>query len=412
MKIKFCLLRFKAVFSDKLTCIIMISSVLLFLFLINSLSFHADKRSSIPIGLVNLDRSESARELADNIKKVPGLYVYEGQEKELKELLLKEEIRACFLINDGYEKAVRAGKTDGLISMYYLEGDESAKILSDIIAGEMLYKICLYKGFRLYASLPGTASGGRNASGGYEVSDRLSEQEYKAYVNSLITGSDFDFAFDIRMVQISDPDRESTIPNSVLYLEAVWGIGAMLLSFTAMLMNAGGVFEKEFGIRKRLRIALVKPLELDLSQFAASFAFQSIPALLLCLSLYRQIPDFTAIDALEIFLLSDLFSVVMILWFLVLGKLAGSTGKYQFMGIISILTFGLLGFMPLITGFLDNDILNISKIIPNCWFIKEFTDIILNTNLKDISYNSYLEFMIAACCLLVINILINKWQCS
>lgn len=403
MKNNLFVLRLKALFADKITCMILLITVLIFLLIINSLSFHAGDRSSIPVGILDLDQSSSTKELVKNLQEVPSLYVYEGTEKELRELLQKNEIKAYFILHSGYEDRIRAGKTDGLIAMNFMEGDESAKILSDIVAGEMLYKLCQYKGFRRYASLK---QGGGNTFG------QLTADEYLDYTDRFLSMQEFDFAFDIKMIQISDPDRDEEIPNSILYLEAVWGITAMLLSFLAMVMTAGMVFEKEQGIRQRTKIALVKPYVLDFSHFGTAFSILSLLAVLICLSLSRQIPNFIPTQAVRIFLLTELFAVVMVLWFGLLAKLADTTGKYQTMGIVSVLIFGFFGFVPLIAGFLAKDILNISKFIPNCWFIKEFTDIILNTNLKNISNNSYPDFMITACGLFVLHGLINKRQYS
>ncbi len=411
MKNNLFVLRFKALFADKITCMILLITVFIFLIIINSLSFHADDRSSIPVGILDLDQSSSTKELVKNLQKVSSLYVYEGTEKELRELLQKNEIKAYFILNSGYEDMIRAGKTNGLIAIKYLEGDESAKILSDIVTGEMLYKICQYKGFRRYASLE-QQDGGKDKTGRENTFRRLTAEEYMDYTDLFLQMQEFDFAFDIKMIQISDPDRDEDIPNSILYLEAVWGITAMLLSFLAMVMTAGMVFEKELGIRKRAKIALIKPFALDFSHFGAVFSILSLLAVLICLSLSRQIPNFIPAQAGRIFLLIELFAVVMVLWFGLLAKLAGTTGKYQTIGIVSVLIFGFFGFVPLIAGFLAKDILNISKFIPNCWFIKEFTDIILNTNLKNISNNSYPDFMIAVCGLFVLHGLINKRQYS
>lgn len=404
MKNNLFLLRFKAMFADKITCMIMLITVLIFLILINSLSFHAGDRSSIPVGILDLDQSSSTKELIKNLQKVPSLYVYEGTEKELRALMQKNEIKAYFILNSGYEDRIRAGKTDELIAMNYLEGDESAKILSDIVAGEMLYKICQYKGFRRYASLK--QQDGGNTFG------RLTAEEYMDYTDLFLSMQEFDFAFDIKMIQISEPDRDKEIPNSILYLEAVWGITAMLFSFLSMVMTAGMVFEKEQGIRQRTKIALLKPYTLDFSHFGPAFSVLSLLAVLICLSLSRQIPDFIPAQAVRIFLVTELFAVVMVLWFGLLAKLAGTTGKYQTIGIASVLIFGFFGFVPLIEGFLGKNILNISKFMPNCWFIKEFTDIILNTNLKNILINSYSYFLLTICGLFVLHGLINKRQYS
>ncbi|WFR59842.1 ABC transporter permease [Anaerocolumna sp. AGMB13025] len=409
MKNNLFLIRLKTIFDHKLTSILMVVSVISFLFVINTLSFHAKERSSVPVGIVNLDTSQSADDVVEAIKKVPAFYVYEGKEKELKDLLYKEEIRAYFIIREGYEKSIRNGKTDELITMYYLEGDESAKILSDLIAGEMLYKICLYKGYNLYKALPfGSKSLG--ASGSLNRKEELSEQEYMEYANSLLTSPDFDFAFDIRMVDSSNQDSAGSIGNSILYLQAVWGITAMLLSFMAMLLTAVTVYEKEQGIRQRVKITLNKHYYMDVNHFTVTFCLLSIITLLLSLGLFFQVPGLGLAGACKIFFLSELFLAVMILWFLLLGNLTVRTVRYQLLGVFSVLIFGFLGFFSLAAGFFDNKLLNISKIIPNCWFIKEFTVIILNTNLENIPYISYIKFIITACGLLVVNGFISKRQ--
>ncbi len=400
----------KAIFSDKLTWIIMILSSLIFLLIINNLSINAGERSSIPIGVLNLDRSESADELIGNIKEIPALYLYEASENELKELLFKEEIRAYFVIKKGYEKSIQAGNTDELITMHYLEADQSAKILSDIIAGEMLYKICLYKGYNLYHSLPEKDFYKSDSSSDARINNSLTEEEYMTYTESLTAMPDFDFAFDIKMINVTNKNNECKIENSILYLQAIWGIVAMLLSFTAMLMTAGGVLEKEMGILSRVKLSLMRSFSMDLSHFGAAFTVQSILAFFLCFLINGKLGNLSLSQVSLLFLSLEMFSAVMILWFLFLGKLSSGTGRYQLIGIISILVFGITGFLYLMTGFIDNKLLNITKIIPNCWFIEEFTDIILNKNLQDMPFISYIKFIMTACGLLIINSLISKRQ--
>ncbi|MGB8454984.1 MAG: ABC transporter permease [Anaerocolumna sp.] len=410
MKNNLYVIHIKAIFSDKLTWIIMIFSFFALFLIINNFSINSVERSSIPIGVLNLDQGKSADELVDNMKEIPALFIFQGSETELKELLYKDEIRAYFIIKAGYEKSIQAGNTDELITMNYLEADESAKILSDIIAGEMLYKICLFKGYNLYHSLPKDTADKSNSITQTKPNNVLSEEEYMQYADSLMTKPDFNFAFDISMKNIKNQVFKDEINNSILYLQAIWGIVAMLLSFTAMLMTAGAVLEKESGILSRVKISLLQPYHMDLTHFVAAFTVQSIFASFLCICLIGKTGKLTTVHMALLFLSLELFSAVMILWFLILGKLSRSTGRYQFISIISVLFFGILGFLYLMSGFIDNKILNITKIIPNYWFIEEFTDIILNKNLQDIPYLSYIKFMITVCGLFVINEFISKRQ--
>jgi len=184
----------------------------------------------------------------------------------------------------------------------------------------------------------------------------------------------------------------------------------MLLSFTAMLMTAGSVMEKEMGILSRVKLSLMKSYTMDLSHFGAALTVQSIISFFLCFLLKGKIGNLSLNQVVLLFLSLEMFSALMIVWFLFLGKLSGRTGRYQLFGVISILVFGIMGFLYLMSGFIDDKLLNITKIIPNCWFIEEFTDIILNKNLQDVPFISCLEFIMTACGLLALNGLISKRQ--
>jgi ABC-2 type transport system permease protein len=407
MRSNLILLRFKAFFSDKVTALIFFITVIFLMLIINNLTFHAEDRSSIPVGILDLDQSGSSKQLIEDLKKVPSLYVYQGREKDLREKMLKNEIKAYFILNPGYEKMIQAGKTHKLIVMKYLRGDQSAKILSDIVAGEMMYKICQYKSFNKYSSL------GQKAGNGDENRFvKLTDKDYLDYTDAYLTSPDFDFAFDIKMVQVANPDTDNHIPNSVLYLKAVWGITAILLSFLVMVMLSGLVSENESGIRRRVKVAQIKPYMLDLSYFGVAFTVIALVGGALCFSLLKQIPDFSLMQDIRAFLLTLLFGTVMILWFGFLGKMAGTTGKYQIIGTGCVLIFGLFGFLPMILGLLKAGNLIIAKFTPNSWFIDEFTDIILNTNLENSLMNPYFKYVAAACGLLVLHGIINKRQFS
>ncbi|WMJ87907.1 ABC transporter permease [Anaerocolumna sp. MB42-C2] len=400
-------LRIKAILNDKLTCGILMISLLLFLYIINNFSIHAEERSSIPIGILNLDQSESSKDLIMDLRKVPSFYVYEGSKEYLNGLLLKEQIRAYLIIHKEYEKSIQIGKTEDLITMYYSAGDETAKILSDIIAGEMLYKICLYKGYNKYQFLPWKDYSSQLT---LKQNKMLTWNDYNAYANSLMNSPDFDFGFNISMINTDNRNNGSKIDNSILYQQVIWGIIAMLLGFTAMLMSLGAVLEIESGIRNKAGISLLGPFSLDLSYFTAAFTLQSIFCIVLLASLAGKFGNLTIKQVLLLFLLLELFSGVMILWFLLIGKLSERAGRFQLISIICILLFGLLGFLSITAGFLGNELLNISKIIPNSWFIDEFTAIILNKNLQGITNISYIKFIITACGLLIINRLLSKKQ--
>jgi hypothetical protein len=105
-----------------------------------------------------------------------------------------------------------------------------------------------------------------------------------------------------------------------------------------------------------------------------------------------------------------LFSIVIGLWFILLSKLIHKVVKYQFVGAFSIVLFGILGFLNRLDGFIDSNLLNISKLIPNSWFIQGFTDIILNGSLQYIPYVSFGILIITAICIFGLNEFIGYRQ--
>lgn len=394
--------RLKLIIQDKQNCVILIFTFLIFLLVMNSLSFGAANRSSIPVGILNLDDSISANQLVEDLKEVPSLYIYEEERQKLDNLLYEEQISTIFVIEAGYEKSLQSGITKNLIMMYYLKDNENVKIISDIFAGEMLYNICLNKGYRLYNKLP---------MEGIDRSEILSKQEYFEYAQGLMDSADFDFTFDIAMVNQEGKKTENQLlSNSVIYQQIIWGILGMLLSFLSMILATSIVLEYESGLNKRIGISLLKSAMIDRSHLTVMLTISSIISLPLCVIIGNKVSTFTVRQGIGLCLLITLYSTVVGLWFILLAKIIRKVVKYQYIGVLSIAIFGILGFVNLIAGFLNSNLLNISKIVPNSWFIQGFTDIILNDTLQEMPYTSYGVLLIMAMLMVLINKLYGDRQ--
>jgi ABC-2 type transport system permease protein len=406
------LLHVKMIISNRLTLIFLILTTVILLVIVNQLSINSEEKSSIPIGIANEDQSKTADELVLKLKKVPALYIYEGNEKELKNLLGNDKITAYFIIEKGYENSVRKGNTDDIVRMCFLKGNEKYKILSDIIAGEMLYPICLYKGYNMYQILDW-----EKIPNSQDIKDsssddiKLTRDEYEKYTNSLTTSEEFDFAFSISFLNtLKKGNQKEELTNAIIYQQITLGIVGMLYAFIAMFVMAAFVAEKENAIHKRVRISLLSPIIKDLYQISAALTFQGLLSVFLLIILGSKISEFNMLRSSLLFLLLLLFSLIMLLLFLILSKVITQTGRYQLVGTLIILVFGTVGYLHLISGFIDPKILNISKIIPNNWFIRGFTDIILSKSLQDIPYESFAYFAVAAIGLCLINGLIGLKQ--
>lgn len=416
--IKITLIRMKLIIMNKFNLFVLLFSLGVFVLLINSLSLGAKERSNIPIGLVNLDYSKTANQLVNNVKAVPALYVYEEREEKLKELLYNEEIQAYFIIKEGYEAAIKEGKLNDIIEMYYLDNNNAVKIISDIFAGEMLYKICSYKGINIYKELSfnwdenfADTNSLNQQNDSLNQYQELIEEEYEQYADSIKDSPELEFTFDIKLWNLSNNTlQQAEIQNSLLYQQIIVGILGMLIAFIAMFLSSGTVIDKENGIDNRIRISALKVSELAMSQILLTTIIQGSMSFIFTIILYIRFEFGHYLQFVSLYLLILLFSFLYVLWFMLIGKLINGVGKYQVMGVFSIFIFGIMSFLHLFRGFFHFKILNILKFVPNSWFIDGFTDIILKNNFYGIKFYTLIQLIITAFMLILINEIIGRRQ--
>jgi hypothetical protein len=171
--------------------------------------------------------------------------------------------------------------------------------------------------------------------------------------------------------------------------------------------------DMEVGIRKRIEIGGVNSRNL----FTLDLCFAGVGSglllcfdLFICVCFYFTVPGLTVISLVELFILFMLYSVTAVLGFIILGNLAGKVRRYERLGITIALIFGILGIGSTFSGIMNGDLLNLSKLIPNSWFIREFIDIILNTGLQDTQYMQFLSLGITGFSLLGILWLMDKFS--
>lgn len=362
-------LRMKLIIKDKTTLTALITSVLIFSVVIHSLTVSSDTQSAIPVGMVDYDHSMESKKLLERVSKVPAIRVVQSDEKDLHKKLLDEMIQAVFIIEEGYEARLMKGDLNEIITMHYLWSNKSVSILSDIFAGEMIYPISLYKSIKLYDGLQFEGT-------------KYTQDEYIAYVQKLLAESGyFDFAF--RMVYAnpgSNHTNQEPISNSLLYNQLVFGILGVLISFIAMFILSGVVWEKEIGILDRLRTSKLSALKIDVGNIGALLVVEGLIALLFALLIFTRLDTWDFRIFLSAYLLILFYAAVMGGVFTLIGKIVKSIILYQMLCSVLILITGGLGFYHLLSGFYQIISMSFLKIIPNSWFIQGFTDIILYAN--------------------------------
>lgn len=357
------LIRLKLVWKDKVTALVLLISILCFWLGMADLNRGAGERANIPVGLAGFEGDAGAMALAGRLMQQPSLYIITGSYGELEQELLDGYIRCILVIQGDYRERIRKGDIKGLVSVYQEEGDNVAAVVTDIVAGEMMYDICLSRGYQVYEGLPAGEG------------EKYTREEYEAYAASLAGGEDFDFAFSFRFVDTAGEQKAKGAGNSLLYRQAVAAAAAMMFALLQFTMMSGVALEKVQGIARRRRLLAMG----GFSQAAGNVAATGLPAMLVSAVFAACTCLGTGQEGIfiPVFWTSVLFSVIMGLAYYLWAKLARSLFSYQAGGAVFLLATGAAGFCSVAEGLLAGGFPAWFRLIPNCMYLKWFTHFLL-----------------------------------
>ncbi len=387
-------MRMKLIFRDRSTVVVIIFSILLFSLLLRTMSGSAETLSALPIGVIDEDQSNASKDLIRALEDNETIRIVKGNQKELQKLLLDEMITSIFVIRENYETKLKRGYVSNLITMVYKEGNRAASILSDVVAGAMIYPISLYKSFHYYEQLPDE---------GQPVLDLV---EYQAFLQEYEDSSEsFDFAFDISLRNPSG--AEVQLSNSVLYQQLIIGILSLLMSFIAMFFMSHSIREKEQGIEVRLRISQFGLIKRDLGNVGTLVFWEALLTLIFIGQMSYHLTFTDPSLWLDAYLLLLLQALVSGLGLLLLTKVIKRMMMYQMVAAIIILISGGLSFFQLLSGFYSGLLNQLARSIPNSWFLKGFTDIMINNNGRSTSRVEIDMLLVTAVILLLLILIID-----
>lgn len=347
---------------DRMTIIVLAISVFSFLFCMADLNAGAEKMSSVPVGFVDLDRSEKSEELMERLSRLPSLSVQYGTYGELEALLVSGRIRCILEVKEGYGEKLYAGKSRNLLNVYHEEDDRVATLVTDIVAGEMMYEICQAQAYLAYEDLP---TGEK---------EKFGREEYEAYAASLVGGEDFDFAFEFHFVDAGKQEREGGIKNSLFYRQAVAAVAAMLFALLMMAALSGVCMEREQGMDLRKRLLGMGWAEEFLGTMLACALLSALPAAVFAVCVAAGVGEWKKI--FPIFWTSVLFSVMIALVYYILAKKVRGLLAYQAAGTAVLLGFGICGFCSMVEGVLFPEFPGWLRLVPNCVYLRWFMDIL------------------------------------
>ena len=321
------ILRLKICLKDRTAGICYFVSVVVMFCLLLGLSSVAEERSAVPIGLYVDDDSEEALRLAEKMRATSSLYIYEDSLDELKELLLDGYVNSIFIIEKGYGERVRGTDVDNLVTVLCGKDDQMSVMISDIVAGAMMYDICLNKSYRLYAdSLPTNA---------------LDKQQYSDYIWKLYDSHDYAFNFES---VYKDPKvkkiEERQVTNGMIYKQMIAGMLAMLLCLMAFVSCNCFCIEYENGVAYRLKEFPGSRIPKEIMDFFGIFMY-TLPLSIVAGLLFSDIKAVIA---------SIVYLMVLCAVCTFISKAVKKTESYQLVGAVLVIGLGVLGFVSVFSG--------------------------------------------------------------
>lgn len=358
------MLSLKIILRSKITMLVLFLSTISMVLILYLLNLGAQQRSNFPIGIVNLDTTKSlSGEFVEELKKEEALYVYEGDFEQLYQELLEGRIFSLYVIPEGFEHKIRTGKFKNLVTVYYGSESKTAALIKDIVAGDMMYSICLSRGARMYQGLfQGEASAG-------------SREEYENYASLLRNSDQFDFSFDVEVLSKKEGNIEpGSLSNRILYHQMNAALFATLLSFVVLFAAAYLPVEKGSSTGKRLKLTLMNPVASYLGNLLAICIITSILCIFFVLLLCYYESNFTLF--LPVMRLILVYLLIMGSGFLLLGSLTKNIFVYQLLGAFLTIGFGGVGMISVL-GEVAAGIQTATFYVPNGWFVQKLAEIMV-----------------------------------
>ncbi|BBF42046.1 putative membrane protein [Lachnospiraceae bacterium KM106-2] len=358
-------LNIKLLLSNRPAIVLFVVLSVLFIVLSSGLSNEAEKRSSIPVGILDRDKTGLSERFLKGLKTSEALYLIPGSDTELEKMLEDEKIKAYFVIERGYEKKIEKGQTNGVVSMYYLKENSAVSILTDLAAKYMISDIAFYKSYLMYQSL-GTD---------YEIQTK---KQYATRLDQIESDDNFKFSIETKIENRKGMEQHEEVKNDLLYRQVIIGMLAVFLAFLIMFLIFG--VRKEKMVTRRLILTGISPSIDHIGTISSVLLCLSPAFLVISILLSNVIQKSGLVAYIEIFIMLLLFSWVSAELFYLLSQMCEKVIAYQFIGSLLLLGIGGVSLLTILANLISGEILKIAKITPNYWFIKRFTDIIVKRN--------------------------------
>ncbi len=354
-------LNLKLMLKSRAAVIILLIMSVIFLLLLKSFSAEINVKSNIPIGMADEDGTELSKEFLENCKKQEGIYVYDAERKNLEEKLYKNEIAGYFIIKQGFQESVRKGQTKNLIASYAYENASFTSVVSDILAGEIMYELCLSNTWNMYAGLDSSMS-------------KYNQEQFYNYIDRLKEDTRYKYAFDIHMVEKDKKEPKKTeFQYQLIYEQIVLAIISMALCIIAMFLVWSIMENPDSQVLKRRRLLFIPNIVFYLGELLSVGSVMSLYTICCSLIMYLMGHSLNIVDFVSIMFTGIAFSMGVVIAFYVIRKIIKSNTAYQLISFLFIIVTSVISML----GIFSVEMKKMTMFIPNDWFVQGITDIII-----------------------------------
>jgi len=353
-------------------------------FIIMTFFNSAESKSTIPIGLVDEDKTQASKELVEELKKDNVLTVIDGSKDEVKEELIEGNVFSMFVIDKGFENNLNEGQTRRIITNYYLKENEKVKIISDIVLSKMLRKICFIYTYEAYDN--------------HTLKDnKMSKEEFENVINEQYDSNDRLFAFDFEVVNTkSDTNVTDNITNGLIYKQIIIIITGILMAFIALFAANMIIIDKKYKTDIRLRISLASRLGIFLGNFLSLFVVTSIFGLISNGFILNKL-GLSKEYYLTFVIFTLLYASVISMIFMVLCQWIKEPITLQFVGALCIFALSVGAVMKMFDFVIPKYLIKIVAKLPMSLLCDGYTDLIVNGKINSQIGGIFVNLVILLC---------------
>jgi len=352
-------LRLKVMFNHKSFWVIFIIISVLVTILVSQLFLQVEKGIRIPVGIVDDDQSKFSNYVLEELSENELIQIVELEKIDIDKAVKTQRVEAVYIIKKNAEKKVIQGDLKELIEVIYLDENNFAMMLTDILSGDFLDEICIVIASQYYIN-------------GYN--DYVSDKPLTIYNEVYEEGHKLDtinsenYYLNIKLVGDNN-EQLSFYKQSIVLEKMTIGIVYVFIGFFILFEGLHIIRDRNTSVYKRIKLSGASNITINISEMISLM----IAGVLISMPL----------TLISLYFGKDIISVILLNCFFVISM---SSFIYLFLHIIKgIKSYILLGTsviigMGIVSGSffsinLSHDIIkNFAKLFPTYYSVNGYFD--------------------------------------